>query len=160
MTEEEPVILTARNVGMSNSFNPIQISAWHANVDMQFIVSRHKVVQYCTKYVTKMNQGHGLLRILLPTSPILSRKVIEKSKLSRSSSLTQLERGTIRHRKPVTYCYNSPCTKHQGVSSPSVWMAQELFKPMYKRERERQLILCCITIHHVLLLHSSILSLT
>ena len=63
MTEEEPVILTARNVGMSNSFNPIQISAWHANVDMQFIVSRHKVVQYCTKYVTKMNQGHGLLNV-------------------------------------------------------------------------------------------------
>ena len=53
MTEEEPVILTARNDGMINSFNPIQLSAWRANVDMQFIVSRHKVVQYCTKYVTK-----------------------------------------------------------------------------------------------------------
>ena len=52
-TKEEPVILTARNDGMINSFNPIQLSAWRANVDMQFIVSRHKVVQYCTKYVTK-----------------------------------------------------------------------------------------------------------
>ena len=53
MTEEEPVILTARNDGMINSFNPIQLSAWRANVDMQYIVSRNRVVQYCTKYVTK-----------------------------------------------------------------------------------------------------------
>ena len=53
ITEEEPVILTVRNDGMINSFNPIQLSAWRANVDMQYIVSRNRVVQYCTKYVTK-----------------------------------------------------------------------------------------------------------
>uniref|UniRef100_A0A1X7U2C4 Helitron helicase-like domain-containing protein n=1 Tax=Amphimedon queenslandica TaxID=400682 RepID=A0A1X7U2C4_AMPQE len=51
--EEEPVILTARNDGMLNSFNPIQIISWRANVDMQYIVSRNRVVRYCTKYVTK-----------------------------------------------------------------------------------------------------------
>ena len=50
MTEEEPVIITARNDGM---INPIQLSAWRANVDMQYIVSRNRVVQYCTKYVSK-----------------------------------------------------------------------------------------------------------
>ena len=53
ITEEEPVILTARNDGMISSFNHIQLTAWHANVDMQYIVSRNRVVQYCTKYVTK-----------------------------------------------------------------------------------------------------------
>ena len=51
--EEEPTILTARNDGMVNSFNPVQLSAWRANVDMQYIVSRRRVIEYCTKYVTK-----------------------------------------------------------------------------------------------------------
>ena len=45
ITEEEPVILTARNDGMLNSFNPIQLTSWRANVDMQYIVSRNRVVQ-------------------------------------------------------------------------------------------------------------------
>lgn len=53
VTEDEPTILTARNDGMINSYNPVQLSAWRANVDMQFIVSRHRVIKYCTKYVTK-----------------------------------------------------------------------------------------------------------
>ena len=38
---------------MINSFNPVQLSEWRANVDMQYIVSRQRVLQYCTKYVTK-----------------------------------------------------------------------------------------------------------
>ena len=38
---------------MLNSFNPVQLSAWRANVDMQYIVSRRRVVDYCNKYVTK-----------------------------------------------------------------------------------------------------------
>ena len=53
VTEDEPTLLTARNDGMINSFNPVQLSAWRANVDMQFIVSRRRVIDYCTKYVTK-----------------------------------------------------------------------------------------------------------
>ena len=40
VTEDEPTLLTARNDGMLNSFNPVQLSAWRANVDMQYIVSR------------------------------------------------------------------------------------------------------------------------
>ena len=32
VTEDEPTLLTARNDGMINSFNPIQLSAWRANV--------------------------------------------------------------------------------------------------------------------------------
>ena len=53
VTEDEPTLLTARNDGMLNSFNPVQLSAWRANVDMQYIVSRRRVIDYCTKYVTK-----------------------------------------------------------------------------------------------------------
>lgn len=51
--DQEPALLTARNDGMVNSFNPAQLSAWRANIDMQYIVSRRKVIEYCTKYVTK-----------------------------------------------------------------------------------------------------------
>ena len=51
--QNEPVLITARNDGLLNSFNPVQLSAWRANVDMQYCVSRHKVVEYVTKYATK-----------------------------------------------------------------------------------------------------------
>ena len=51
--EEEPVLLTERNDGLINSFNPEQLSAWRANVDMQYCVSRRKVVEYVAKYATK-----------------------------------------------------------------------------------------------------------
>ena len=40
ITEEEPTLITAQNDGMINSFNLVQLSAWRANVDMQYIVSR------------------------------------------------------------------------------------------------------------------------
>ena len=50
---KEPTLLSARNDGMINSFNPVQLSAWHAKVDMQYIVPRRKVIEYCTNYVTK-----------------------------------------------------------------------------------------------------------
>ena len=40
-------------IKLSNSFNPIQLSTWRVNVDMQFIVSRRRVIDYCTKYITK-----------------------------------------------------------------------------------------------------------
>ena len=48
ITEDEPILLTSRNDGMINSFNPVQLSAWRANVDMQYIVSRKRVLhQIC-----------------------------------------------------------------------------------------------------------------
>ena len=31
----------------------MQLSAWRANMDMQYCVSRHKVIEYCAKYATK-----------------------------------------------------------------------------------------------------------
>ena len=47
------IALSARNDGLVNRFNPVQLSAWRANVDMQYCVSRHKVIEYCAKYATK-----------------------------------------------------------------------------------------------------------
>ena len=49
----QPELTTVRNDGLINSFNPIQLSAWRANVDMKFIVSRQRVIEYCAKYATK-----------------------------------------------------------------------------------------------------------
>ena len=50
-----PVLLTARNDGLIDSFKPVQLSAWRANVDMQYCVSHRKVIEYCTKYATKIS---------------------------------------------------------------------------------------------------------
>ena len=50
---QEPTLVTARNDGLINSYNPTQLSAWRANVDMQYCVSKHKVIEYITKYATK-----------------------------------------------------------------------------------------------------------
>lgn len=50
---DEPTVITARNDGLINSHNPVQLSAWRGNVDMQYCVSKHKVINYITKYATK-----------------------------------------------------------------------------------------------------------
>ena len=65
--EEGPTLFTARNDGMVNSFNPVQLSAWCANVDMQYIVSRRRVIEYCTKYVTKSEPLSQSLREVYST---------------------------------------------------------------------------------------------
>lgn len=49
----EPSLTTQRNDPLLNSYNPVQLSAWRANVDMQVIVSRKRVLDYCAKYATK-----------------------------------------------------------------------------------------------------------
>ena len=67
ITEEEPTLITTRNDGMINSFNPVQLSAWRANVDMQYIVSRQRVLQYCTKYVTKSEPRSQSLKEIFTT---------------------------------------------------------------------------------------------
>ena len=52
---------------MINSYNPVQLSAWHANVVMQYIVSRQRVLQYCTKYVTKSEPQSQSLKEIFTT---------------------------------------------------------------------------------------------
>ncbi len=80
----EPVLLTARNDGLINSHNPVQLSAWRANVDMQYCVSKRKVIEYITKYATKceprsqtMKEVYSnIVRTLKDDSTVL--KVIQK----------------------------------------------------------------------------------
>ena len=49
----EPKLQTAHNDSLLNSYNPGQLSGWRANVDMQYIVSRGRVINYIAKYATK-----------------------------------------------------------------------------------------------------------
>ena len=49
----EPVVLTARNDSLLNGYNPVQLSAWRADVDLQYVVSWQKVTKYVAKYATK-----------------------------------------------------------------------------------------------------------
>ena len=49
----EPVVLTARNDSLLNGYNPVQLSAWRANVDLQYVVSQQKVTKYVAKYAIK-----------------------------------------------------------------------------------------------------------
>ena len=65
--DNDPVLLTARNDGLINSFNPIQLSAWRANVDMQYCVSRRKVIEYCAKYATKSEPHSQPLKEIFAT---------------------------------------------------------------------------------------------
>ena len=67
MEDEDPVLLTARNDGLINSFNPVQLSAWRANVDMQYCVSRRKVINYCAKYATKCEPRSQSLKEIFST---------------------------------------------------------------------------------------------
>ena len=52
---------------MINSYNPVQLSAWRANVDMQYIVYRQRVLQCCTKYVTKSEPRSQSLKEIFTT---------------------------------------------------------------------------------------------
>ena len=63
VTEDgEPKVITACNDSLLNSYNPVQLSAWRANVDMQYVVSRNKVLQYVAKYATKSKPRSKALR--------------------------------------------------------------------------------------------------
>ena len=63
----EPVVLTARNDNLLNGYNPVQLSAWRANVDMQYVVSRRKVIKYVAKYATKCEPRSKALQDIYST---------------------------------------------------------------------------------------------
>ena len=82
--EEEPTLFTERNDGMVNSFKPLQLSTWRANVDLQYIVSRNRVIVYCTKYVTKSEPQSQSLKELYTTIVRSLQKEIPPLKWCRS----------------------------------------------------------------------------
>ena len=67
LEDGEPELVTARNDSLLNSYNPVQLSSWRANVDMQYIVSRHKVIKYIAKYATKSEPRSKGLKELFST---------------------------------------------------------------------------------------------
>ena len=75
--DDDYLLLTARNDGLINSFNPVQLSAWCANVDMQYCVSRCKVIEYCAKYATKCEPRSQPLKEIYAT---IVRSLKEDSK--------------------------------------------------------------------------------
>ena len=59
MEGSTPTLLTQRNDCLLNSYNPVQLSAWRANVDMQYIVSRNRVLNYIAKYAASIQGLEG-----------------------------------------------------------------------------------------------------
>ena len=51
----DPSLITARNDCLLNSYNPVQLSGWRAIMDMQYVVSRRRVINYVAKYATNSN---------------------------------------------------------------------------------------------------------
>ena len=52
-------VITARNNGLINS---VQLSAWRGNGDMQYCVSKCKVIDYITKYATKSEPRSQMMK--------------------------------------------------------------------------------------------------
>ena len=67
LEDGEPQVVTARNDDKLNSFNPVQLSAWRANVDMSYVCSRQKVTKYVAKYATKAEPRSKTLKELFGT---------------------------------------------------------------------------------------------
>ena len=63
----DPSLITARNDCLLNSYNPMQLSGWRANVDMQYVVSRRRVINYVAKYATKSEPRSKSLKTVYST---------------------------------------------------------------------------------------------
>ena len=112
---EQHEILTARNDSLINSYNSIQLSGWRANVDMKYITSKQKVVEYCAKYATKSEPRSQSMREIF-SSIVKSLKDGNTALTAyRSYLLTALGKGTIHLKRHVTFSFNSQCSKHHEI---------------------------------------------
>ena len=99
---------------------------------MQIIVSKNRVVFSTAPSISpKVRQDHN-------QNCLFSKRTVKAVQKLLS---TQLERESIQHKKPITFCCSSPCTRHQRVSSLSVLDGSRGV------ESNVQLILCSITTH-------------
>ena len=118
--DTEPELLTARNDGLINSFNPVQLSAWRANVDMQYCLSRHRVVEYCAKYATKSEPRSQPLKEVFTN--------IMRSLKDDNTSLKTVQkpgvwvRETTQLKKPAVCSSSYQCSEHPETSSCSASM--------------------------------------
>ena len=75
-------LITARNDCLLNSYNPVQLSGWRANVDMQYVVSRRRVINYVAKYATKSEPRSKSLKTVYST---IMKSLKDDDKLCRRS---------------------------------------------------------------------------
>ena len=61
----DPSLITARNDCLLNSYNPVQLSGWRANI--QYVVSRRRVINYVAKYATKSEPRSKSLKTVYST---------------------------------------------------------------------------------------------
>ena len=117
------MLLTARNDGLINSFNPVQLSAWHANVDMQYCVSRHKVIEYCAQYATKSEPHSQPLKEIFTTimrslkDDSTSLKAVQKLLINSIGERDYSAQGLL-----STSFYSCPCSGLPGTLSCSALM--------------------------------------
>jgi len=48
--DDELVVITQINHSLLNTYNPVKLSVWRANGDIQYVMSREKVTRYVAKY--------------------------------------------------------------------------------------------------------------
>jgi len=94
-------LLTAHNDTLVNSYNPLQLSSWRANVDMKHQVSREKVVEYCAKYATKSEP--------LSKPPPETFKVIVNNLKESNDSLTAVQKLLINSLRERDYISQETC---------------------------------------------------
>ena len=61
----ELTVNTARNDSLIYSHNPVQLSACRGNVDLQYCVFNHKLINYITKYATKFESRFQTMKEVL-----------------------------------------------------------------------------------------------
>ena len=59
ISERGNIIILKRGVKdrMVNNYNPVFLSAWNANLDLQVCVDNYAVITYITDYLTKGDSG-------------------------------------------------------------------------------------------------------
>ena len=114
---------------MVNSFNPVQLSAWRANVDMQYIVSRRRVIEYCTKYVTKSEPRSQSLKEVFTTIVCSLKEGNNSLKAVQKLLINSVgERDYTPLKKPATSYCRYQCSRPRMTSSFSALTGLVQFK--------------------------------
>ena len=132
VTEEEPILITAQNDGMINSFKS---SCLHGLLMWTCSILCH-VSEFCSTAPStspRVSHGQSLSRRSSPPSSMASEKATSPSKQCRSCLSTPWERETTQLRRPATCCCSSPCSRHHVTSSSSALMGLVLLRTTWRK---------------------------
>lgn len=113
----QPRLQTAHNDSLLNSYNPVQLSGWHSNVDMQFIVSRPRVINYIAKCATKSEPHSKALKVVYGIILKTLNDDDNALKWYKSYSSIVLARGTSQCKRTSFYFSSWPCAGHPVILS-------------------------------------------